>query len=262
MDLGLKGRRALVLGASRGLGRAIAEALAAEGAAVAVASRNREALAALAADLSARHGVPAHAIPADVADETRLDVLAEEATLRLGGVDILVLNHGGPPVGPALDLSLEALKEQFARMVVAPIRLAMRLLPGMRERRFGRILTVGSSGMVQPLPNMVLSNTLRGAIVGWNKTLAAEVAAEGITCNILAPGAIETDRLRETAGFEAKRTGASVEEVLARRAATIPAGRLGRPEEFGAVAAFLASDRAAYITGSIVRVDGGLIRCV
>jgi len=262
MDLGLHGRRALVLGASHGLGRAIAAALAAEGAAVAVASRNREALAATAAELSSRYGVAAHAITADVAEEARMDVLAEDAVLRLGGVDILVLNHGGPPVGPALELALDTLKEQFSRMVVAPIRLAMRLLPAMRERRWGRILTIGSSGMVQPLPNMVLSNTLRGAIVGWNKTLAAEVAAEGITCNILAPGAIETDRLRETAGFEANRTGVTVAEVLAKRAATIPAARLGRPEEFGAVAAFLASDRAAYITGSIIRVDGGIIRCI
>lgn len=262
MDLGLKGRRALVLGASRGIGRAIAAALAAEGAALALASRNRDALTTLAADLSARHGVPAYAIVADVADQARMDVLAEEAMLRLGGVDILVLNHGGPPVGPAVELSLEALQEQFTRMVVAPIRLAMRLLPGMRDRRWGRILTIGSSGMIQPLPNMVLSNTLRGAIVGWNKTLANEVAAEGVTCNILAPGAIETERLRETAGFEANRTGTSIEEVLAKRAATIPAGRLGRPEEIAAVAAFLASDRAAYVTGSIVRVDGGLIRCV
>ena len=261
MDLGLKGRRALVLGASRGLGRAIAGALAAEGVAVALASRNRDALAALATHLSAQHGVVAYAIVADVADESGMDVLAEEAVLRLGGVDILVLNHGGPPVGPAVELSLDSLKEQFTRMVVAPIRLAMRLLPGMRERGWGRILTVGSSGMIQPLPNMILSNTLRGAIVGWNKTLATEVAAEGVTCNILAPGAIETDRLRETASFEANRTGASLEEVLAKRAAAIPAGRLGRPDEFGAVAAFLASDRAAYITGSIVRVDGGLIRC-
>ncbi|MFQ3623665.1 MAG: SDR family oxidoreductase, partial [Acetobacteraceae bacterium] len=139
-------------------------------------------------------------------------------------------------------------------------RLAMRLLPAMRERRWGRIITVGSSGMVQPLPNMVLSNTLRGAIVGWNKTLAAEVASDGVTCNILAPGAIETDRLKDTAGFEAKRTGETIEQVLARRAASIPAGRLGTPAEFGAVAAFLASVQAAYITGSIVRCDGGIIR--
>jgi 3-oxoacyl-[acyl-carrier protein] reductase len=180
--------------------------------------------------------------------------------LRMGGEDILILNHGGPPVGPALDLDLAALKEQFGKMVVAPIRIAMRLLPGMRERKWGRIITVGSSGMVQPLPNMVLSNTLRAAIVGWNKTLANEVAADGVTCNILAPGSILTDRTKDTAGFQAKKEGITFEAALAKRAATIPAGRIGTPEEYGAVATFLASERASYITGSIIRCDGGIVR--
>ena len=260
MDLGLRGKRALVMGASKGLGRAVAEGLAAEGAMVALASRDRAALSALAESLAAKSGAPAHSIAADVGDPASMAALADEALLRMGGVDILVLNHGGPSVGPALDLDIAELEAQFAKMVVAPIRLAMRLLPGMRERRWGRIITVGSSGMVQPLPNMVLSNTLRGAIVGWNKTLANEVAAEGITCNILAPGAILTDRLKDTAGLTARKEGISLEEALARRAATIPAGRIGTPEEYGAVATFLASERASYITGSIIRCDGGIVR--
>lgn len=262
MDLGLKGRRALVMGASKGLGRAIAEALAAEGAAVTVASRDEAALKAFASELKATYGVPAFAIRADVADEAGMDVLADEAVLRMGGVDVLVLNHGGPPVGPALELSLEELKAQFVKMVVAPIRLAMRLLPAMRERRWGRIITVGSSGMVQPLPNMVLSNTLRAAIVGWNKTLAAEVAADGVTCNILAPGSILTDRSKETAAARARKEGISVEEAMQRVAAAIPARRYGTPAEFGAVAAFLASAQASYVTGSIIRVDGGNVRAI
>lgn len=260
MDLGLKGKRALVMGASKGLGRAIAEGLAAEGATLTLASRDQAALDALAAALSALSGAPAHAVAADVSDEAGMDRLADEAVLRMGGVDILILNHGGPPVGPAVDLDLAALKEQFGKMVVAPIRIAMRLLPAMRERKWGRIITVGSSGMVQPLPNMVLSNTLRAAIVGWNKTLANEVAADGVTCNILAPGSILTDRTKDTAGFQAKKEGITFEEALARRAATIPAGRIGTPEEYGAVATFLASERASYITGSIVRCDGGIVR--
>jgi 3-oxoacyl-[acyl-carrier protein] reductase len=260
MDLGLRGKRALVMGASKGLGRAVAEGLAAEGATLTLASRDLATLEALAATLAATSGAPAHAIAADVANEAGMDALADEATLRMGGVDILILNHGGPPVGPAVDLDLAALKEQFAKMVVAPIRLAMRLLPAMRAQRWGRIITVGSSGMVQPLPNMVLSNTLRAAIVGWNKTLANEVAADGVTCNILAPGSILTDRTKDTAGFQAKKEGISFEDALARRAATIPAGRIGTPEEYGAVATFLASARASYITGSIVRCDGGIVR--
>jgi 3-oxoacyl-[acyl-carrier protein] reductase len=262
MDLGLKGRRALVMGASKGLGRAIAEALSAEGATVTVASRDEAALKALAEGLSAKNGVPAFAIKADVANEAGMDALADEAVLRMGGVDVLILNHGGPPVGSALDLSLDELKAQFQKMVVAPIRIAMRLLPAMRERKWGRIIAVGSSGMVQPLPNMVLSNTLRAAIVGWNKTLSAEVAADGVTCNILAPGSILTDRSKDTAGLRAKREGITVEEAIRRNTETIPARRYGTPEEYGAVAAFLASEKASYVTGSIIRVDGGNVRAI
>lgn len=262
MDLGLKGKRALVMGASKGLGRAIAEALSAEGATVTVASRDEAALKALAEGLSAKNGVPAFAIKADVANEAGMDALADEAVLRMGGVDILILNHGGPPVGPAVDLSLDELKAQFQKMVVAPIRLAMRLLPAMRERKWGRIITVGSSGMVQPLSNMVLSNTLRAAIVGWNKTLSAEIAGDGVTCNILAPGSILTDRSKDTAGLRAKREGITVEEAIRRNAETIPAKRYGTPEEYGAVAAFLASEKASYMTGSIVRCDGGNVRAI
>jgi 3-oxoacyl-[acyl-carrier protein] reductase len=262
MDLGLKGRRALVMGASKGLGRAIAVALSAEGAAVTVASRDEAALKALAEGLAAKNGVPAFAIKADVANEAGMNALADEAVLRMGGVDVLILNHGGPPVGPALELSLDELKAQFAKMVIAPIRLAMRLLPAMRERRWGRIITVGSSGMVQPLPNMVLSNTLRAAIVGWNKTLSAEIAADGVTCNILAPGSILTDRSKDTAAARANKEGISLEEAMNRVAAGIPAKRYGTPEEFGAVAAFLASAKASYVTGSIIRVDGGNVRAI
>lgn len=260
MDLGLRGRRALVMGASKGLGRATAEALSAEGASVTVASRDEASLKALAGAMSARNGAPAFAIRADVADEAGMDALADEAVRCMGGVDIVVLNHGGPPVGLAVDLSLDELKAQFQKMVVAPIRLAMRLLPAMRERKWGRILTVGSSGMVQPLPNLVLSNALRGAIVGWNKTLAIEVAADGVTCNILAPGSILTGRSKDTAAGRAKKEGITIEEAIERAAQAIPARRYGTPEEYGAVAAFLASEKASYITGSIIRVDGGIVR--
>ena len=260
MDLGLKGRRALVMGASRGLGRAVADALAEEGAALMVSGRDQAALDRVAGELRARGAAAAHGAPGDVARGENMDRLAEAAVAALGGVDILVLNHGGPPPGPATELQEADLVTWFQRIVVSPIRIANRLLPGMRERRWGRIITVGSTGMVQPLPNMVLSNTLRAAIVGWNKTLAAEVAAEGVTCNILAPGAIFTDRTKETVGGLAKRQGIAFEDAVKQREATIPAGRMGRPEEYGPMAAFLASDKAAYVTGCIVRVDGGIVR--
>ncbi len=260
MDLGLNGKRALVMGASKGLGRSIADSLAAEGAALVVSGRDQGRLDGTAAELKAAGATAAFGVPADVASGADMDRLADEAVRRLGGVDILVLNHGGPPPGTALEITEAQLVEWFPRMVQHPIRIAMRLLPGMRERKWGRILTVGSSGMVQPIPNLALSNILRAAIVGWNKSLAGEVAADGITCNILAPGSILTDRTKETQGGIAKRAGLTLEQQLAERAKTIPAGRIGGTEEFGPMGAFLCSEQAAYITGSIIRIDGGMIR--
>jgi 3-oxoacyl-[acyl-carrier protein] reductase len=262
MDLGLRGRRALVMGASKGLGRAIAEGLAAEGTALAISARDPTTLAPVAAACRAASGADCVAVAADVADHASLDAMCDRAVAELGGVDIVVLNHGGPPPGPALALTQDALQAWFGRMVLAPIRVAMRLLPAMRERRWGRIITVGSSGMVQPIPDLVLSNALRGAIVGWNRTLANEVAAEGITCNIVAPGSIETDRIRENAGHAAARKGVALADELAARAAAIPARRIGRPEEFAAMAVFLASERASYVTGRVHLVDGGATRGV
>lgn len=262
MDLGLKGKRALVMGSSKGLGRATAEALAAEGANLVISGRNLTELEAQAGQMRAAFGTQVYAVAADVGRLAEMDRLADAAMQAMDGVDILVLNHGGPPVGLAVDLKEEQLVEQFQKMVVAPVRIASRLLPQMRARQWGRILTVGSSGMKQPLPNMVLSNTLRAAIVGWNKTLATELAPEGITCNILAPGSIRTDRTLETAGAAARKRGVPIEQIFKEREAAIPMGRFGRIEEYGAVAAFLCSEKASYITGSVVRCDGGIIRGV
>ncbi len=260
MDLGLKGRRALVMGASKGLGRAIADSLAEEGASVVVSGRTQASLDQVAADLKARGAAAAHGVPADVASAADLDRLAEEAARLMGGVDILVLNHGGPPPGTATEVSEAQLAEWFPRMVLHPIRIAMRLLPAMRAQRWGRIVLVGSSGMVEPIPTLAISNTLRGAMVGWCKSLAGEVAGDGVTVNILAPGAILTDRSRETAAGAAAKRGVPVETVIDERAATIPARRYGVPAEFGPMGAFLASERGAYVTGTIVRVDGGAVR--
>ncbi len=260
MNLGLKGKRALVMGASKGLGRSIADALAAEGAALVISGRDQATLDVAARELVALGAASCIGIPADVSQGAQMDALADGAVAAMGGVDILIQNHGGPPPGPALEVTEELLTTWFQSIVLSPVRITNRLLPAMRAQKYGRIINVGSTGMLQPLPNMVLSNTLRASIMGWMKTLSSEVAHEGITCNIVAPGAIRTDRSLETAGSLAKRQGKSVDEVIAERSKTIPAGRYGMPNEYGPLVAFLCSDQAAYITGSIMRTDGGMVR--
>jgi 3-oxoacyl-[acyl-carrier protein] reductase len=259
MDLQLTGKRALVMGGSKGLGLATATALAREGCAIALSSRDPDAAAAA---LAAQVGVPVHGIAADVGSAAAIDALAEQAAAKLGGVDIVILNHGGPPPCTALEMTADQLDAWYRIIVAHPIRLAMHLLPGMRQRKFGRIIAVGSAGMIQPIPNLAISNVLRAAIVGWTKTLSNEVAADGVTVNVLAPGAIRTDRSLQTASVGAAKEGIDVEKWIARRAANIPAGRYGTPEEYGAVAAFLASPLASYITGTVTRADGGMVRSV
>ncbi|MEI9889219.1 MAG: SDR family oxidoreductase [Rhizomicrobium sp.] len=258
MDLGLNGKRALVLGASRGLGRAIAEALAAEGAIVTIVGRDGAGLADAAQAIAASCGAPVQTHVADLARADAVDALADS----LGDVDVLVLNGGGPAPGAATGIADDAWRSAFETMALAPMRLVRAALPGMRERRFGRVLLVLSSGVVQPIPNLALSNAMRLSLVGWAKTLAAEVAADGITVNGLLPGRIHTGRVDELDAAAAARAKTSMDEVRAQSRATIPAGRYGRPEEFAAVAAFLASDKASYVTGTLVRVDGGMIRAI
>jgi 3-oxoacyl-[acyl-carrier protein] reductase len=264
MDLGLKNRRALVMGGTKGLGRSIADALAAEGAAVTISGRDQRTLDEAASALRALGAASAVGVVADVASGEAMDRLAEAAVAAMGGVDILVLNHGGPPQCTASEMTEVQLVQWFQHIVVSPIRIASKLLPAMRAQGWGRIIVVGSTGMQQPIPNLALSNTLRASIWAWLKTMSGEVAGDGVTMNVLAPGTILTDRTRDSAAAAAKRRNIGVEEALAERladaAATIPAGRVGMPEEFGPMGAFLASDRAGYITGSMVRVDGGRIR--
>lgn len=257
MDLGLTGKRALVLASSKGLGGGIAEALAAEGAHVLLTGRDADRLAALAARINARGPGKADVAVLDLAAD---DVVAQALAAvveKLGHADILVNNSGGPPPGSAAGITAEMLERHFRIMVVNLIALGNALLPGMIERGWGRILTVASSGIVEPIPGIALSNTLRPALAGWSKSLASEVAAKGVTVNMLLPGSILTGRLDELDSAAATRTGRPMETVRAENEARIPAGRYGRVEEFAATAAFLVSERASYVTGSMIRCDGG-----
>ncbi|HVO55937.1 MAG TPA: SDR family oxidoreductase [Solirubrobacterales bacterium] len=246
MDLGLEGRVALVMAGSRGLGKAIAAALAREGARVAIASRSREALDAAVAEI----GAGATAFVADTGDLDRLAVLPAEVEAALGPIEILILNTGGPPPGTALEHDLPEWEDAYRSLVLAPRVLTGAVVPGMRERGWGRIVNVGSSSTREPLPYLNLSNAHRMAAVGFLKTLAGEVAADGITVNTVATGGFATDRLAQTAG-----SLANAEEGAKTR---VPAGRLGRPEEYGDLVAFLCSSRAAYLTGTVIPLDGGL----
>lgn len=262
MDLGLAGKRALVMSSSRGLGLACATALAEEGSHVLLTGRSADALKAAAADITARGPGRADYVVADLDDPSCAETLMQAAQSVLGGVDILVNNTGGPPPGRMADADPAVLAAQFDTMVLRVAQLTAQILPGMRERGWGRIITIASSGVIQPIPNLGLSNALRSALVGWSKSLSGDVAADGVTVNMLLPGRIHTARVDQLDEAAAKRTGATLEETRAASRAAIPAGRYGTVAEFGAVAAFLASEPASYVTGGLIRCDGGAIKSV
>ena len=250
MDLGIDGRVALVIGASRGIGRGIAEALAREGARVAIASRSREHLERAAGEIDGE----VTAFEADTADLERLARLPAEVEAQLGAVEILVTNTGGPPVGMALDATLEQWRAAYDSLVLAPRVLIEATVAGMRERGWGRIVNVGSSATREPIPGLALSNSHRPGLIGFLKTLSREVAADGVTVNDVATGRFATDRLAANwGGWEQMEKGA-VEGI--------PAARLGQPAEYGDLVAFLCSQRAAYITGTSIPIDGGMLRGV
>jgi 3-oxoacyl-[acyl-carrier protein] reductase len=250
VDLGIEGRTALVLGASRGIGRGIAGALAREGARVALSSRSEEALQAAAAEIDGE----VRAFPADTGDLERLRALPGEVADALGPVEILVANTGGPPGGAALANSVEEWEAAFRSLVLAPRVLIEAVLPGMRVRRWGRIVNVASSSVREPIAGLTLSNANRMAALGLLETLADEVAGDGITVNTVATGMFATDRLADRHG--------SLEQAESAARERIPAGRLGRPEEYGDLVAFLCSERAGYLTGAVIPLDGGLLRSV
>ncbi len=262
MDLGLEGKRALVLGGRQGLGRGVAEALAAEGVIVALLSRNSEGLAQTALEIGNQAGVRAIAVGADLSDHASVVRAVATVNEEIGGIDILINNSGGPPPSGASGVAPEVWRAQFETMILSIIEITDLVLTGMREQRWGRILTIASSGVVEPNPLIGVSNALRSTLVGWSKTLAGEVASHGVTANILLPGWIATERLREIDLAAAGAGGSSVDAASAANLARIPVGRYGTIQEFGAVAAFLASDLASYVTGSMIRVDGGAIRSV
>lgn len=261
MNFGIEGKTALVLGAGGGLGGAIADALAAEGARIALADVNEEALDSARKRLEAA-GATTTALHWDIADRSAIEQHATRIETDLGQVAILVNNTGGPPPSTAAGTEVEVWRQYFDSMVASIIAITDRFLPKMRTAGFGRIVTSTSSGVVTPIPNLALSNALRMGLVGWSKTLSREVAGDGITVNVVLPGRIATPRIRYLDEQKAARDGCSVEEVTVQSTASIPVGRYGEPAEYGAVVSFLASKQASYITGSVIRVDGGLIASV
>jgi len=261
MDLGLTGRRALVLGGNRGMGLAIARCLAREGADVAIAARDPIALEQAKADI-ARHGRKTAAFQLDLSATAALPDFAARVKAEFGAPDILVNNTGGPPYGGATGREPADWTSSFQDMALSVISLTDALLPAMRAAKWGRVITLVSSGAMQPIPVLGISNTLRAALIAWSKTLSNEVAADGVTANILVPGRIATDRVRLTDAAIAARENLTVEQVQARSFASIPMGRYGTPEEIADMIAFLASPRASYTTGATIRVDGGIIRHV
>lgn len=250
MELGLTGKVALVMGASRGLGRAAAAALAADGATVAAASRSAESVAEAFRDQAGT----VHAYAGDTGDLDRMRELVAQVIADHGQLDILVTNTGGPAPGGPLDHELDEWEAAYRSLVLAPAKLIEAALPGMTERGWGRIVNVGSTTTIEPNPGLSLSNTHRAATVAYFKTLAREVAAQGITVNTVATGRFATDRLGSTYGSIEKAEAAAREEI--------PAGRLGRPDEYGALVAFLCSERAAYLTGTVIPLDGGMTRSI
>ncbi|HET6679604.1 MAG TPA: SDR family oxidoreductase [Gemmatimonadaceae bacterium] len=260
MDLGIRGRVALVSASSRGLGRAIATELGAAGVRLVLCARDEGALQRTAADIVRETGADVDAIPADLSKREDVQRLLQTVLERLEHVDILVTNAGGPPSGPFESLDADAWDTAYRLTLQSAVELTRGLLPEMKRRRWGRILNVTSITVKQPVENLMLSNSLRAAVTGFARTLANEVAPYGITVNNLLPGYTGTDRVLHLAEATSRRDGVSIEEVQSRIESQIPMGRMGEPAEFAALAAFLASERASYITAQSIAVDGGWIR--
>jgi 3-oxoacyl-[acyl-carrier protein] reductase len=262
MNLGLEGKRALVLAAAGGLGSAICRSLAAEGTHLMMVDVDEQSLDNAVAAVKEEFHTNVSSQLCDLGVPTSVEALIKNVVSNGNPIDILVNITGGPPPGSASAMEAAALRKYFESMVISVIQVSNALLPGMRQRGWGRIVTSTSSGVVQPIPNLGISNTLRASLVGWSKTVAAEVAGDGVTVNVVVPGRIKTRRVDELDAKAAERQGKPVDDVVQASVASIPAGRYGRPEEFASVVTFLASAPASYVTGSVLRIDGGLIKSI
>jgi 3-oxoacyl-[acyl-carrier protein] reductase len=262
MDLGLKNKVAMVAGASRGLGFAVAEALVAEGARVSIASRREVALAESVRQMERMAPGNVLGVAADVRSAEEIQNWHRATIERFGGIDFLVTNSGGPPAGGLLSFDDAAWQNAFELLVLSAIRLVRSVLPSMEGRPGASILMITSSAIKQPVPHLALSNVLRPSVAAFAKTLANELAEKGIRVNQLLPGRIATDRVRELDEINARRANISVEEHSKRAAEAIPLGRYGTPKEFAQAATFLLSGAASYITGAALQVDGGLIHSI
>ena len=260
MDLGLKGRVAIVAAASKGMGKACAHGLAAEGARVTVCARSEADLLAAANEIREKTKAEVVAVPADVTRLPDIRRVVAKTVEAFGGVDILIANAGGPPLGSFDQMSDAEWQAAFELTLLSTVRLIREVLPHMRKKGWGRILSIQSSSVKQPIEGLVLSNGIRPGVVGLSKTLAAELGKDNILINTVCPGRILTDRLQSGLRARAKGAGKSLEEYLPAATAEIPLGRIGSPEEFAHVVVFLASERASYVTGATIQVDGGLIR--
>lgn len=260
MDLGLKGKVAFVAAASKGLGRAVAEEFAHEGASLILCARNAETLNRVAVQIAETSNVSVLPVVADVSNAEDIARAVQSGIEKFGRIDILVTNAGGPPAGQFEDLSSETWEAATRLTLNSVLELTRAVLPGMKERQWGRVLNITSITVKQPVDNLMLSNSMRAAVTGFARTLANEVATCGITVNNILPGYTRTERVEELADAAAIREGISAKEATAKWEAEIPMKRLGEPREFAALAAFLVSARASYITGQSIAVDGGWIR--
>ena len=260
MDFGLKDKVALVAASSQGLGRAVAEELAAEGASLVLCARDSRTLTETAAAIAEKSNAHVLAVPADVTITEDIERLVQAGIERFGHIDILVTNAGGPPAGTFEQLTREQWEQAIRLTLLSAVELTRQVLPGMKERRWGRILNITSIAVKQPIENLLLSNSLRAGLTGFARTLANEVAPYGITVNNVMPGYTRTERLEELAEMMAEKQGISASEFRGKWENEIPMGRLGEPRELAAVVAFLASERASYVTGTSIQVDGGWIK--
>jgi 3-oxoacyl-[acyl-carrier protein] reductase len=260
MFLGLRGKTALIGAASKGLGYAIARELAMEGATIVICARTKDTLKAARDTLATETGAKVYAIPADLSKYEDIKKVTSTSLEKLGRVDILVNNNGGPPAGPFEQHDSHTWSEAFDQTLRSAVEMSRAVLPGMKERRWGRIINVTSMAAKQPVDNLMLSNSLRAAVHGFARTLANEVAEYGVTVNNILPGYTRTERVESLAAATAKRDNIDPAAVLKRFEKDVPMKRLGEPEEFAALAAFLASERASYITAQSIAADGGWIR--